>query len=128
MSDTRTGRFQSKEPNVGTKPGFIPELCTKDVIDLFSMLLHDDDEVVAGTPTIIVHGVMNNFGFDPERVEEHAPLVRQLLEQLDEDFRQETGGGASFLKGGTRHDGALWGEHTVVELLMCMGIATGDMR
>lgn len=71
------------------------------------------------TSCVKVEGLVRNFGFHPQRLEEHRELVVTLLEQLPPEFKQ----GYTFLNICMTKDGEQWtGEQPVCELLVCMAI------
>lgn len=98
-------------------------LTSKAVEDVFVKCLFTDGENVGNH--IAVRGVVSNFGFCPERVEEQKETVRSLLSQLPPEFQASGGGGYSFLNGCMRSDGEQWGEQRNVEQLFCIGMACG---
>lgn len=68
-------------------------------------------------------GVIRNYGFHPERLKAQESQIVELLNQLPAVFHQGTGDGCSFLAACEDRNGNLWGQHTDIEALMCMGIA-----
>lgn len=82
----------------------------------------------SGEPTdnqVIVEGIVSTFGFHPERLKEKIFEIADLLSQLPKEFREDSGGGMSFLNACVREDGVHWGEHKNVEQLMVLGLAAG---
>lgn len=80
-----------------------------------------------GEPTddaIKVKGIVRSFGFDPNRIAEHASQIGDLLAELPDQFQVTKGGGWTFLNACEDRHGNLWtGEHQAMESLFCLGIA-----
>ena len=72
---------------------------------------------------IKVEGIINNFGFNPERIEKYRDEITEMLMELPDEFRQSGGGGMSFLNACVTREGNQWGEHHSMENLVCLGIA-----
>ncbi|HEY5787681.1 MAG TPA: hypothetical protein VIT65_23195 [Microlunatus sp.] len=78
------------------------------------------------TSAIIGRGIMNDFVFVPDKIEEHHEEIHELLLALPDTFQQEGGGGWSFLNMCMTKDGVQWtGLHSEQEALMCLGQAAG---
>ena len=78
---------------------------------------------------VLAEGVIRQFGFHPERLNEWKDSIIEMLEQLPETFRQATGGGWSFLNACDRNDGTQWtGLHKNMEELFCLGMAIGKVK
>lgn len=94
-----------------------PSNMSKLVENTFRECLFKDGEETTGC--VKVEGLVRNFGFHPQRLEEHRNLIVSLLEQLPPEFKQ----GYTFLNICMTKDGNQWtGEQTVCELLVCMAI------
>ena len=103
ISEIMKDVLYTKEELVGMKPGEIPEGC------------------------IVVNGIMNNFGFHPERLKSHEDEIVGMLEQLPYQFREKgthekAGGGWTFLNACADREDNLWGQHKDVEILFCLAI------
>lgn len=98
----------------------------KDVLYKDSEIKMVDGEPVYSVEPVIVPGVVNAYGFHPQRLQSHARDIRTMLLQLPSTFFVSIGGGWSFLNLCVREDGFQWtGLHQVQEQLCCMGIALG---
>jgi len=73
-------------------------------------------------------GVILRFGFHPERLEKHRADIEDMLNQLPDEFKKNSGGGYSFGMAYRRKDGVHWGEHRHIDTLLCLGIAIGKAR
>jgi hypothetical protein len=75
----------------------------------------------------VVRGIMKSFVFNETRLAEQAPQIGALLAQLPEVFDANgEGGGYSFLGACNDRNGDLWtGDHSIMEDLFCLGLATG---
>lgn len=81
-----------------------------------------------GTKFIHAQGIVANVGFDPNKIEFYANDIKQLLDNLNENFNESSGGGWSFLEACMTKDNVHWGEHKSVEQLMLLGIASGWVK
>lgn len=71
------------------------------------------------TNHVKVEGIMSNFDFHPQRLEEQRELVTALLAELPAEFKK----GYTFLNFCMNKNGELWtGEHRVCEQLIVMAI------
>jgi len=77
------------------------------------------------TTAAVGEGIMNRYGFHPERLESHREEVKELLGELSSDFQETGGGGMSFLNACMDKNERQWGEHINVEMLMSLGLALG---
>ena len=74
---------------------------------------------------IEVKGIVNNFGFHPDRVKKHENEIIGFLNELPGGFKSSEGGGCSFLNACIDKHGNQWGEHRNMEQLFALGIAIG---
>ena len=74
------------------------------------------------TDAILVEGIVSHFGFHPERLTEHKEQVREWLRALPHEFRENDGGGWSFLQACNDAEGHQWGEHRNMEQLFSLAI------
>jgi hypothetical protein len=77
---------------------------------------------------VYVEGIMNPYGFHPERLESHREEVRGMLDQLNPAFRASVGGGWHFTQMPFTVEGEHWGEHPNCEQLMVLAIGLGLMQ
>lgn len=107
----------------------MPELTAVAVEKILVDCLFKDEEMPdPKTPpegAILVQGVINNYGFHPERVASHKTEIVGLLEELDSSFHASGGGGMSFLNACVDKNGRQWGEHRNIEQLYVLGAAIG---
>lgn len=81
----------------------------------------EGDEVPEGT--VIVEGIINTFGFHPQRLESHRGEVRDMLMNLPTQFRQSEDGGWSFLNACQDRNDVQWtGLHRTMDHLVVLGI------
>lgn len=80
------------------------------------------------TVMIPVKGITSGYVFNPEKIEKHNDEILNLLYELPENFREETGGGWSFLQAAFDKEGNHWGEHRNMEELFCLGMAIGRVK
>lgn len=106
-------------------------ISAKRVDKIFMDSLFRKEEVIDGKPIVEplkVEGIVNNFGFHPDRVKSHEEEIIQILKELPDEFRKDKGGGWTFLNACNTKDGEQWGEHRNMEQLFCMGIAIGKVN
>lgn len=106
------------------------DVLNPDAVDkLMRYCLYKDNEIVGGgvpDGAILVEGIVKKYGFHPGRIAEKKEEIRALLAELPDQFRIEVGGGWSFLNACNDRHGNQWtGEHRIMEILFCLGIATG---
>lgn len=75
---------------------------------------------------VIVEGIINHFGFHPERLESHRDEVTTMLQSLPLQFRTTAvggGGGWSFLNACQDANDVQWtGLHRTMDALFVLGI------
>ena len=98
------------------------KLTTENVETVLVDCLFKDGEDTS--KAVIGVGVVNHFGFHPERLEFHRQDIKEMLECLPDEFRADKGGGWSFLNGCMTREGEQWGEQMAVDKLMILGLAT----
>lgn len=95
---------------------------------IFRDCLFKDNEIIDEktiTDPVVVTGIVNRFGFHPERIEKHKMEIGRLLNELPSEFHKDKGGGWSFLNACNDKDGHQWtGLHKHMEQLFCLGIGT----
>ena len=104
------------------------KLSAEAVRDVAMYILYKPEEVVDGkTPdgAIIVKGIIHDYGFHPDRLNDKRETINEMLKEMDDAFWKDRGGGWSFLKGAFDRHGRQWGEHRDVEALVVFGIAIG---
>jgi len=102
----------------------------QEVEEAFRDCLFKQEELPAdGSPpegTVIVEGIVNNFGFHPERLEQKCQQVVEWLKALPHQFRKKGGGGWSFLNACNQEDGVQWTDyHQSMEQLFALGMGLG---
>ena len=102
------------------------ELTATRVDEILMDCLSKEDEL--NEDLVIVEGVVNNFSFHSERLQEHKDEIIALLSQLPTQFQQSEGGGWSFLNACMTKDGTQWGEHRNMEQLFVLGLGIGKVR
>lgn len=101
-------------------------LTSENVESVFRACLFRDGEDTSQAK--IVEGVVNKFGFHPERVAAHKTEIAEMLNGLPDEFRADKGGGWSFLNACMTKSGDQWGEHRNIEQLLALGIASGQAK
>jgi len=85
-------------------------------------------EGVKGFPdgAVIVDGIQGKFGFHPGRLKEYEPKVKAWLKALPHQFRQNGGGGWSFLNACNQDNGVQWtGFQQRMDQLFCLAMGLG---
>jgi hypothetical protein len=75
-----------------------------------------------------ITGLMMAAVLNEQRLKDNAGKIREMLEQLPEQFREERGGGWSFLNACMTADGRQWGEHRDIDRLLVLGIGCGQAK
>ena len=104
------------------------KLTSRGVEAIFFACMFKDEELVEGQPTIPflhIEGIRGTYGFHPERVAENRAKIKELLDELPDQFREAVGGGWSFLQACMDKHDEQWAEHENVEQLMVLGMAAG---
>ena len=102
-------------------------ITASNVLKVFNDCLFDT-QPDTGTEFIGVEGVHANVGFDPHKIEQHKEEITSLLDQLDDKFKENTGGGYSFMSVPFTKDGDQWGEQIDGDRLMMLGMAIGRVK
>ena len=107
-------------------------LSTEAVEAIFVDCLLDETEIdEQGKPSVEivkVQGIMNDFGFNPTKLETHRDIIIGFLEELPDSFKESSGGGWSFLNACNDRHGVQWGEHRNMEQLFVLGIAINKAK
>ena len=74
---------------------------------------------------LVVKGIMRTFGFAPDKIASHKEEIRELLNDMPDDFHISKGGGMSFLNLCMDRHGEQWAEHSTMEELIALGEAAG---
>lgn len=80
---------------------------------------------VAAVDVMMVDGIVRQFGLHVGRLETHRAEVAGWLSELPVVFREDVGGGWSFLQACVDKDGHQWGEHVDMEMLFVLGVGLG---
>lgn len=106
------------------------ELTSANVEAIIKDCLFKDDlpEEEMMAKAVIVPGIVNKWGFVPEKLEEHKAEIVEMLGQLPDEFMAKKGGGWSFLNGCMRKDGEQWGEQPSVDQLFSLGQGIGVVK
>lgn len=101
------------------------EILTADrVEEIFRDCLFRDDEDI--TNRVEVEGIINRFGYHPERLESYRQEIYDMLGELEDNFRASAGGGWSFLNACYDKHGRQWtGLHRTMDHLFTLGIGLG---
>jgi hypothetical protein len=98
------------------------KLTPENVHDLANSALYTTEEISGEKSpegAVIVKGLVHNFGFHPERLEQTRENVKDMLAQLPDEFKE----GWSFLNMCVDRNGDLWtGDHATMELLVVLAI------
>lgn len=101
-------------------------LSEKKVNALFTECLFKDGENTDNA--IIIEGIVNKYGFNPERISEKSKEIFSILLELPNEFMKSGGSGYTFLNACMDKNGNHWGEHRNMEELFCLGIAIGKVH
>src|SRR5882762_11812959 len=105
---------------------FSMELTAENVNAVLMDCLFTEDEInqAGDHPEFITaEGVKLRVGLHPERLAAHKQAISEMADQLPAVFKD----GMSFLNACMRGDGRQWGEHSNIDELICLGVATGKI-
>jgi len=103
------------------------ELTARNVEIVFNNCLCENEESTQSY--IKAEGIVNIFGFHPERIKKYKDDIYKMLKQLPDAFQKETGGGMSFLNACDNKNGDQWtGLHQIMEQLVVLGIAIDKVK
>lgn len=98
---------------------------------IFRDCLYREEEIADGKvpeEAVIVDAIRGKFGFNPPRLEGYRKEIIDQLSGLPDQFREDKGGGWSFLNGAMNSEDEQWGEQINVEQLLALGIAIGRAK
>lgn len=99
---------------------------------IFIDSLFKDEEIEDGKvpdKAVLVYGIVDRIGFNPDRLETHRSVVLECLKLLPVEFRKTGGGGWTFLNACMEVGGAQWtGLHQRMEQLFMLAIGLGLAR
>jgi hypothetical protein len=103
------------------------KLTTQAVTDLLAHCLYTDAEADNGEveETLIIEGILHDYGLHPGRVDENRENIAELLRELPDNFFIGGGGGWTFLNLCMDKHGNHWSEHPTMEVLCVLAIAAG---
>lgn len=103
-------------------------MLTSDTVEAtFTACLAKDNE--PSDNKVTVNGIVHNFLFDKVACEAHKSIIRDMLRELPQEFREECGGEWSFLKACYDTFESQWtGEHFMMEKLFALGMATDQAQ
>ncbi len=103
------------------------ELSAKTVNETFKKCLFNNGEPTEDHK--LGHGIMMKVGFHPARLKESELIISELLDELPDNFKLNSGGGWSFLNMCEDKHGKQWADlHQTMDELLMLGLATGKLR
>ena len=101
---------------------------TQEVEKIFMDCLHNPSKKTKNN-IVIIEGITCKFGFHPKKLELHKERIIAMLSELPTQFRQNSGGGWSFLNACNTKDGEQWtGLHQRMEQLFVLGMGIGKAK
>lgn len=101
------------------------ELTSKNVTAIYFKCITPDTKV---GQNVYAAGVLYDVNFFAPHLEANKENIESMIDQLPDGFKQDTGGGNSFLNMCLDKNDNMWtGEHVVVERLLLLGIAINRM-
>lgn len=109
-----------------------PTINPEEVEDALTDCLYKPEEIEDGKVpegAVVAEGVVAQYGFHPERLASHKEQVIGWLQLLPRQFREDEGGGWSFLNACNLEDGTQWTDlHQRMEQLFCLGVGLGLVK
>ncbi len=88
-----------------------------------------DSSLVKPEDSIIANGIVHRAHFSKRAIEENKTTIRELLDELPDSFKQDHGGGMSFLNMCIDRHGNYWTSlHATMEELVMLGQAIGAVK
>jgi hypothetical protein len=106
----------------------MPETTAEKVHNIFMDCLFKVEEIEDGKipeGAILVDGIVESFGFHPERLNSHRDEVKAILDLMPSNFHKKGGGGWSLLNLCQDKDGNQWAEHPTMQELVVLGKGLG---
>jgi len=103
-------------------------ISAKEIDTIIHDCLYKTEEPPQDMKFVAARGIIRSVGFIPEKIEEHHERIKEILYCLPEQFREDKGGGWSFLKAPFDKNGEQWGEQTDAEQLLLLGLAAGYVK
>lgn len=98
------------------------KLTSDRVLETMKACLFEDGESIDAA--IKADGIVNTFAFHPKRIEEQKAVIKEMLDELPDSFKE----GMSFLNACITKDGDHWGEHRNMAQLFALGQAAGYVK
>ena len=103
------------------------KLTSENVEMVFSDCLFGDDEDILDPVKVEV--ILSKFEFHCGRIAKHREDIESMLDQLPDGFKQNSGGGWTFLNMCNDKDDNQWTDmHAVMEQLVALGLAINKVR
>lgn len=112
----------------------MPLIDPQEVEQLLRYCLFTQDEIQDGEPKpgidwVKVEGITHTFGLVKSRLDEVAPKVNEMLDNLPAGFHADSGGGWGFLEACNDKNGDQWtGMHIRMGELFCLGVGIGRVE
>ena len=101
------------------------KLSASEVNRIFKECLSVSSSSQSSTVTI-AQGVLYRASFDTEKLKNYETSMREILNELPDDFQKNKGGGMSFLNMCMDKHGNYWtGSHATMDALVMLGNAIG---
>jgi len=96
------------------------------VNEIFKDCLFENDKFVKNPK--IIESVNMKIGFDPEKLKKNNSKIKEMLNELSDDFHKNKGGGMSFLNMCDDRNGNQWtGSQRNMDELVALGLATDNL-
>lgn len=103
------------------------KLTSENVHNVFMDCLFKTDEPTEAQ--VKAEGILLRVGFNPDRLHDHKQDIRDMLQDLPEDFQTGKGGGMSFLNMCMDKNKDQWtGMHNTQDELVTLGLATKQLN
>lgn len=104
------------------------QLTAQRVDEIVKDCLFENREDITDENSVKAHGAMATFIFNKEKIAERQEEIFGLLSCLPDAFTNPAKGGHSFLAACMDKQDRQWGEHTNIEALLCLGLASGQVQ
>ena len=103
------------------------ELTASKVNDVFADCLFKT-KPEPGTKYIPVKGIISNIAFVPKKLDDYSLTIKMMLNELDDDFKEDIGGGRPVIQMSVNRSNEKWADNQTTEQLLMLGLASGWLK
>ena len=81
-----------------------------------------------GTKYIHVKGIVSEMGFVPKKINDYSLTIKMMLNELDDNFKEDIGGGRPVTQMSVNRSNEKWADNQTMEQLLMLGLASGWLK